>query len=147
MKTEYAVAKKNALIPTLYLGNLSFKMREEGLEKFLSSFGKVTYLYIVKDKRSKKSKGIAFAQFSKKEEFEKALKILDGKTFMGRTLKASQAVENESMPFPLEKKEIKEKKIVREETHKKKVAGTRVKVKKGLELLESIRGTKRPIQK
>lgn len=130
MKTPFAVTKKNALVPTLYLGNLSYKLNEQGLQKFLSNYGKVTYLYMPKTKHTKKSQGIAFAQFSKKEEFERALKVLNGKDYMGRTLKASKAIENESMPFSSE--EIR-KEVKAMPTTKKK------KMKKGLALLESIR--------
>ena len=130
MKTPFAVTKKNALVPTLYLGNLSYKINEQGLQKFLSTFGKVTYLFIPKAKHTRKSKGIAFAQFSKKEEFEKALKILNGKEFCGRTLKASKAIENESMPFSSQ--EMRDEIKAMPTTKKKKM-------KKGLALLESIR--------
>ncbi len=130
MKTPFSVSKKNALVPTLYLGNLSYKLNEQGLQKFLSTYGKVTYLFMPKEKHTKKSKGIAFVQYSKKEEFERALKILNGKDYMGRTLKASKAIENESMPFSSEEMRKEVKAIP---TTKKK------KMKKGLALLESIR--------
>lgn len=94
MKTKFAVAKKNSLHPTIYLANISFKMNEEGLSKFLNNFGKVTYLFMPTDKRTKSRIGTAFIQYSKKDEFEKALKVLNGKPFMGRTLKARIANEN-----------------------------------------------------
>lgn len=131
MKTEFAVAKKNALVPTVYLGNLSYKLNEEGLKKFLSTYGKVTYLFMPKDKRTKKAKGVAFIQYSKKDEFERALKALNGKAYMGRTLKASVAIENETMPITRKEaiKEVKEMPTVR----KKK------KVLKGLDLLKSLK--------
>ena len=60
MKSPFAVAKKNALVPTLYVGNLNYKLNEEGLQKFLSTYGKVTYLFMPTDKRTKRRKGIAF---------------------------------------------------------------------------------------
>lgn len=94
MKPKFAVAKKNPIHPTIYLANISFKMNEEGLSKFLSTFGKVTYLFMPIDKRTKKKIGTAFIQYSKKNEYEKALNALDGKPYMGRTLKASKAIEN-----------------------------------------------------
>lgn len=130
MKTTYAVQKKNALIPTLYIGNLSYKLNEESLQKFLGNFGQVTYLFMPKDKRTKKRKGIAFAQFSKKDDFEKALKVLDGKSYMGRALKVSKAIENESMP--LSSKEARDE-VKKMGTEKKK------KVAKGLDLLKQMK--------
>ncbi|MCF8060390.1 MAG: RNA-binding protein [Bacteriovoracaceae bacterium] len=113
MKTPFAVAKKNANIPTLYLGNLPYHLKEEGILQLFKNIGKVTYVYVVKDKRTKKSKGIAFVQLSKKEEFEKALRVLNGKDYDGRSLKVSQAIENESMPFkPIPSEKKKEKEII-----------------------------------
>ena len=94
MKTKFAVAKKNPNHPTIYLANISFKMNEEGLSKFLSTYGKVTYLFMPTDKKTKKRIGTAFVQYSKKAEFDKALLSLDGKAYMGRTLKARRAIEN-----------------------------------------------------
>lgn len=126
MKEKFAVAKKNAFVPTIYLGNLSFKITEEGLQKFLSNYGKVTYLYMPRDKKSKKLNGTAFIQFSKKEEYERALKSLNGKSYMGRTLKAVQAVENESMPIKTKPSKSLEKEFVPK--RKKRVL-------KGLDLL------------
>lgn len=130
MKDTFAVTKKNAFVPTLYLANLSFKLNEQGLSKFLSSYGKVTYLFMPKNKKTKKNTGVAFVQFSKKFEFEKALKALEGKAYMGRTLKASVAIENESMPFS-KKEAIQEAKEI-PVTKKKKVL-------KGLDLLKSLK--------
>ncbi|MEC7277095.1 MAG: RNA-binding protein [Bdellovibrionota bacterium] len=130
MKSPFAVAKKNALVPTLYVGNLNYKLNEEGLQKFLSTYGKVTYLFMPTDKRTKRRKGIAFAQFSKKDEFERALSGLNGRPYMGRKLKVSKAVENESMPFSTQeaRKEVKAM-----PTTKKK------KMKKGLDLLLEVK--------
>lgn len=118
MKTKFAVTKKNALVPTLYVGNLSYKLNEEGLQKFLSNYGKVTYLFMPRSKHNKKSQGIAFAQFSNKEEFERALRVLNGKDYMGRKLKASKAIENQSMPFTT--KEVREEVKEMPTTQKKK---------------------------
>jgi RNA recognition motif-containing protein len=129
MNTPFAVAKKNAFIPTLYVGNLPYGVREEGIVKLFQGLGKVTYVYVVIDKRSKKSKGIAFVQLAKKEDFEKAIRILDGKDYMGRTLKVSMAIENESMPFQESVKEKKVKQKVKDPAPKKK------RVKKGLAAL------------
>lgn len=130
MKSKYAVAKKNALVPTMYLANISYKLNEEGLQKFLSTYGKVTYLFMPRDKRTKKVQGTAFAQYSNKEEFERAIRVLNGKAFMGRTLKATKAIENQSMPFSSD--EVK--KVIKEmpTTKKKKRA-------KGLDLLKEIK--------
>jgi RNA recognition motif-containing protein len=135
MKTKFAVAKKNPLIPTLYVANISYKLTEEGLDKFLNRYGKVTYMYLVRDKKTKKSKGVAFVQYAKKEEFYNALKALDGKPFMERTLKASQAIENESMPM---KPKTKDARVLEEklEVPKKR------KQKKGLDLLREVTGNR-----
>ena len=131
MKTKYAVAKKNPLIPTLYVANLSYKLTEEGLDKFLNRYGKVTYMYLVRDKKTKKSKGVAFVQYARKEEFYNALKALDGKPFMDRTLKASQAIENESMPMKPKTTNAK----AREEKIEAPIKRRR---KKGLDLLREV---------
>ncbi|KAM3185282.1 hypothetical protein ACTXT7_006679 [Hymenolepis weldensis] len=49
---------------------------------------------IVKDKKTRKSKGVAFVLFLRVEDAQKCAQILNGSEILGRTVKASIAVDN-----------------------------------------------------
>ncbi len=75
----------------LYVGNLSFGASEEELKKVFSEAGTVQSVKIVTDAYSGRSRGFGFVEMSSEAEAEKAVSILNGKTFMDRTLIVSEA--------------------------------------------------------
>jgi RNA recognition motif-containing protein len=69
----------------LYVGNLSYSVTEEQLEKLFSEHGKVQSVKVIGNK------GFGFVEMSDNAEAEKAKEALDGTDFEGRTLKVDEA--------------------------------------------------------
>jgi cold-inducible RNA-binding protein len=75
----------------LYVGNLAFGASEEDLKKLFSEAGAVQSVKIVTDSYSGRSRGFGFVEMASKSEAEKAISLVNGKTFMDRTLIVSEA--------------------------------------------------------
>jgi cold-inducible RNA-binding protein len=75
----------------LYIGNLSFGASEEDLKKLFSEAGAVQSAKIVTDSYSGRSRGFGFVEMTSEAEAEKAISLINGKTFMERTLIVSEA--------------------------------------------------------
>lgn len=75
----------------LYVGNLPFGASEEDLQKLFSEVGTVQSVKIVIDSYSGRSRGFGFVEMASKAEVEKAISLLNGKTFKDRTLIVSEA--------------------------------------------------------
>jgi len=69
----------------LYVGNLSYSVTNEQLEKLFSPHGQVQTANVIGDK------GFGFVEMSNSEEAEKAKEALDGTDFEGRNLKVDEA--------------------------------------------------------
>jgi len=76
--------------PKLYVGNLSYSVKEEDLKECFSKYGTIRTVNLISDKYSGQSKGFGFVEMSSSEEAEKALEM-NGKEFMGRNLIVSEA--------------------------------------------------------
>jgi len=76
---------------TIYVGNISYSMKEEDLENLFKEYGTVTSVKIITDKYSGRSKGFSFVEMENEEEANTAIKELDGKEVSGRSLKVNKA--------------------------------------------------------
>src|SRR4030067_2277533 len=75
----------------LYVGNLPFGASEETLKNLFAEAGTVESVKIITDTYSGRSRGFGFVEMSSKEEGEKAISLLNGKTFMDRALVVNEA--------------------------------------------------------
>jgi len=75
----------------LYVGNLPFGASEEDLRKLFSEAGAVQSVKIVTDSYSGRSRGFGFVEMASQVEAEKAISVVNGNTFMDRTLIVSEA--------------------------------------------------------
>ena len=75
----------------LYVGNLPFGISEDDLRKLFSEAGEVQSVKIVTDTYSGQSRGFGFVEMASKEEAEKAISLVNGKSVMNRTLTVNEA--------------------------------------------------------
>ncbi len=75
----------------IYVGNLSYRTTESGLEEAFSAFGAVTSVAIVQDRYTGKSRGFGFVEMDVDDEASAAIAELNGKEIDGRTLTVNQA--------------------------------------------------------
>jgi RNA recognition motif-containing protein len=75
----------------LYVGNLPFGISEDDLRKLFAEAGEVQSVKIVTDSYSGQSRGFGFVEMASKEEAEKAISLVNGKSIMNRTLTVNEA--------------------------------------------------------
>lgn len=75
----------------IYVGNLSFDVSEEILQKTFEAFGQVSSASIVKDKYSGQSRGFGFVEMPDQNEARNAIASLNGKDLNGRQLNVNEA--------------------------------------------------------
>ena len=75
----------------IYVGNLSYDLKEETLKATFEAYGKVNDARIITNKFNGKSKGFGFVHMPVQAEAEAAVKALDGKDLEGRPLKCNMA--------------------------------------------------------
>jgi len=76
---------------TLYVGNISYSMKEEELKKAFSQYGEVVSVKIIIDKRTGKSKGYGFVEMGTDADADAALKGMNGQELAGRNVKVNKA--------------------------------------------------------
>jgi RNA recognition motif-containing protein len=82
----------------LYVGNLSFDVREEELRELFAAHGQVVSAKVITDRETGRPRGFGFVEMAQAEDAQKAIQNLDGKEFMGRPLKVNIAQPRENRP-------------------------------------------------
>ena len=80
----------------LYVGNLSYTMSSNDLERILGAYGTVRSAQIINDRDTGRSKGFGFVEMGSDEEAQAAIAALNGKNVEGRNLTVSEARHQES---------------------------------------------------
>ena len=75
----------------LYVGNLSYKMTEEGLKEIFAPIGEVLSAKIITDPSTGRSKGFGFVDMANDEDGDKAISSLNGTTVQERSITVSEA--------------------------------------------------------
>lgn len=75
----------------IYVGNLSYRTTEEGLESAFAAFGTVNNVSIVRDRESGQSRGFAFIEMEDDTQATAAIDGLNGTQVDGRTLTVNEA--------------------------------------------------------
>ena len=75
----------------LYVGNLSYSVRDENLQQRFSEYGTVTSAKVMMDRDTGRSKGFGFVEMGSDAEAQAAIDGLHGKEFGGRTLTVNEA--------------------------------------------------------
>jgi RNA recognition motif-containing protein len=75
----------------IYVGNMSYTVTEEDLQKAFEAFGQVASVSIIRDKFSNQSKGFGFVEMPSKEEAQAAITGMNGQDLKGRALNVNEA--------------------------------------------------------
>jgi len=75
----------------IYVGNLSYNIKEEDLQQAFAAFGQVESVSIITDQFSGRSKGFGFVEMPVKEEALAAISGMNGKTMHDRALNVNEA--------------------------------------------------------
>ncbi len=75
----------------IYVGNLSYKVRENDLQGVIEEYGQVESCKIIKDRETGKSKGFAFVEMADDASATKAIEELNGAEFDGRSMVVKEA--------------------------------------------------------
>lgn len=75
----------------LYVGNLSYQVREDDLKTLFEQYGEVSSVKIISDHETGRSKGFAFVEMANSEDAQNAIQELNNKEVSGRQLKVNEA--------------------------------------------------------
>ena len=75
----------------MYVGNIPYDATEEDLRNLFSEYGETESLKIIQDKYTGRSRGFGFIEMAEEKDAREAIEKLNGKDFMEKTLKVSEA--------------------------------------------------------
>jgi RNA recognition motif-containing protein len=75
----------------IFVGNINYKLTNEGLEQLFAPHGQVTSARIIMDRASGRSKGFGFVEMPNDDEARNAIAALHETEVMERKLIASEA--------------------------------------------------------
>jgi cold-inducible RNA-binding protein len=70
----------------LYVGNLSYSVRDDDLQQQFSAFGQVQSAKVMMERDTGRSKGFGFVEMSNGQEAEAAIRGMNGQNMGGRDL-------------------------------------------------------------
>ena len=76
----------------IYIGNLSYRVKEEVLRHALEEYGTVDSVKVIKDRDTGHSKGYAFAEMPDDDEARCVIERLNGTELQGRQLVIKEAL-------------------------------------------------------
>ncbi len=82
----------------IYVGNLSYRMDDSGLEAVFAKFGEVKSAKIIMDRETGRSKGFGFVEMETSIAGNEAIEALNEKDCEGRNLRVNEAKPREERP-------------------------------------------------
>ena len=76
---------------SIYVGNLSYEVKEEDLKEVFKEYGNVKRVQLPTDRETGRVRGFAFVEMENDTEETAAIEALDGAEWMGRDLKVNKA--------------------------------------------------------
>ena len=75
----------------IYVGNLAWKAKKQDLIDLLEHFGTVSRAFIVRDKRTRRSKGFGFIEMDDDDSAKAAIEALTNTVFLERAIIVNEA--------------------------------------------------------
>jgi RNA recognition motif-containing protein len=75
----------------IYVGRLSYDVKEQDLQAAFAAFGEVVSVKVIKDEYNGKSKGFGFVEMPARIEAEKAIRELNNTELKGKSIMVNQA--------------------------------------------------------
>lgn len=82
----------------LYVGNLSYSVRDDDLQQQFSEFGTVNSAKVMMDRDSGRSKGFGFVEMGSDAEAQAATRGMNGRSVDGRAIVVNEARPKEDRP-------------------------------------------------
>ncbi|MDR1523669.1 MAG: RNA-binding protein [Tannerella sp.] len=76
----------------IYVGNLSYRIREDELKSVMEQYGAVDSVKVIKDRETGRSKGFAFVEMQDDNDAKRAIEELNEKELQGRQLVVKEAI-------------------------------------------------------
>ena len=90
-KASKKVKKTGSRCVEIYVGNLSYNVKEGDLRKIFKKYGAVQNVRIITNLQNGKSKGFGFIEMPNRGEAQRAIENLDDKDIKGRKLVINEA--------------------------------------------------------
>lgn len=75
----------------IYVGNLSYSVRDADLSELFSQFGDVKSAKVIMERETNRSKGFAFVEMETEDGASQAIASLNEQDFQGRALRVNEA--------------------------------------------------------
>src|SRR5689334_23249730 len=82
----------------LYVGNLSYNIRDDELHQAFSQYGSVTSAKVMMDRETGRSKGFGFVEMGSDPEAQAAINGMNGQALDGRAIVVNEARPREERP-------------------------------------------------
>lgn len=76
----------------MYIGNLSYNVRESDLRQVMEEYGTVESVKLIMDRNPNRSKGFAFVEMPEAAEAQQAINKLNGAEYVGRQMVVKEAL-------------------------------------------------------
>jgi len=76
----------------MYIGNLSYNVRESDLRQVMEEYGTVESVKLIMDRNTNRSKGFAFVEMPENAEAQQAINKLNGAEYVGRQMVVKEAL-------------------------------------------------------
>lgn len=82
----------------LYVGNLSYNIRDDDLQQAFAQYGNVTSAKVMMDRETGRSKGFGFVEMGSDAEAQAAINGMNGQALDGRAIVVNEARPREERP-------------------------------------------------
>jgi RNA recognition motif-containing protein len=76
---------------SVYVGNLSYDVTREDLERVFSEYGEVSRVSLPTDRETGRPRGFAFVDMNEEAQENSVIEALDGAEWMGREMRVNKA--------------------------------------------------------